>query len=315
MKERSLGTLSIGDVAVRTVALPARIEGPAENRKKILATWVLVAMVALSLLLITAGPAHAVTLTVNNTVDPGDGDCDPNGGCTLREAMNEANHTTADTIKFNIPGSGVKTISPTSRLPTTTERLTIDGYSQPGAKANTLTTGTNAVLKIELDGSDIGASSSALSIRTSDSVVKGLVINRFGSNGIRIGTLGVGSCQDNRIAGNFIGTNPSGTMDLGQRQQRCVHNRWGHLRQHNRRQQTRRAQSDLWQPGGRRRDRCQCGRQCSHGQPHRHQEGRKGRSGSSANPSWHNHACYFRNMVFLSGGKGRGRASNPGGSW
>ena len=35
-------------------------------------------------------------------VDPGDGDCNPNGGCTLREAINEANATTADTIRFDI---------------------------------------------------------------------------------------------------------------------------------------------------------------------------------------------------------------------
>src|SRR5262245_25239778 len=36
-----------------------------------------------------------------------------------------------DTINFNIPGSGVQTISPTSALPTITDPVTINGYSQP----------------------------------------------------------------------------------------------------------------------------------------------------------------------------------------
>jgi hypothetical protein len=46
-------------------------------------------------------------------------------------------------------------------------------------------------------------------------VVKGLVINRFRHNGIDIGTLRPGPERGNRIAGNFIGTDPSGTVDLG----------------------------------------------------------------------------------------------------
>jgi CSLREA domain-containing protein len=172
------------------------------------------ALVAACLLLIAARPAHAATLTVNNTADPGDGDCDPDGGCTLREAINEANHTTPDTIRFDIPGSGVKTISPISRLPNITERLTIDGYSQPGAKPNTLAQGTNAVLKIELDGSDAGVASEALRVRASDCVIKGLAINRFGGNSISIGYPGEDT-EDNRVVGNFIGTDPSGTLDRG----------------------------------------------------------------------------------------------------
>ena len=165
-------------------------------------------------ILLDPKPAHAATLTVNNTVDPGDGDCEPNGGCTLREAINEANHTTADTIRFDIPGSGVKTISPTSRLPIISEALTIDGYSQPGAKANTLKVGTNAVLKIELNGSDAGVAAEALRVRASDCVIKGLTVNRFDGNSISIGSFGYES-QDNRVVGNFIGTDPGGTLDRG----------------------------------------------------------------------------------------------------
>lgn len=168
-----------------------------------------------SLGLLAVSPAHAATLTVNNTADPGDGDCEPNGGCTLREAINEANATTADTIRFDISGGGVKTISLTSRLPVISEKLTIDGYSQPGASPNNLEAGTNAVLRIELDGSDAGVASEALRIRgASDCVIKGLVINRFDGNSISIGYPG-DVTEDNRVVGNFIGTDPSGTLDRG----------------------------------------------------------------------------------------------------
>lgn len=166
-------------------------------------------------LLLTPRTAHAVALTVNNTVDPGDGDCNPNGGCTLREAINEANATTADTIRFDIDGGGVKTIRPTSRLPVISERLTIDGYTQPGAEENTLANATNAELRIELDGTRAGVASEALRIRgASDCVIKGLVINRFGGNSISIGYPG-DETRDNRVVGNFIGTDPSGTSAEG----------------------------------------------------------------------------------------------------
>jgi parallel beta-helix repeat protein len=68
--------------------------------------------------------------------------------------------------------------------------------------------GTNAKLLIELNGTNAG--SNGLAINTSDVVVKGLVINRF-STGIFIFFDGSGA----EIKGNFIGTDPSGTSDLG----------------------------------------------------------------------------------------------------
>ena len=89
-------------------------------------------------------PAHAsTTFTVINTNDTGAG--------SLRQAITDANNTSgADVINFNIAGTGVHTIAPESALPQITEAVTIDGYSQPGAKPNTKAVGSDAVLKIEL---------------------------------------------------------------------------------------------------------------------------------------------------------------------
>jgi CSLREA domain-containing protein len=204
--------------AARAGAIRAGIVGPAESKKKILAFGLLVVIVASSLLMLAgADPAQAsTTFTVTNTADPGDGTCNASG-CTLREAIEAANDTPGkDAIHFHIGGGGVQTIKPKSVLPTIEDAVTIDGYTQTGATKNTLTQGTNAVLKIELNGEDTEpeATASGLHIMASNSVVKGLAINRFGGIGISIG--GVAAvAQGNRVVGNFIGTDPGGTIDLG----------------------------------------------------------------------------------------------------
>jgi CSLREA domain-containing protein len=184
---------------------------------KKVALLAVVAMVVSSLLLITVRPAHAATtFTVTNTADPGNGICNASG-CTLREAIDAANDTPGkDAIHFDIGGGGVQTIKPKSVLPAIEDTVTIDGYTQTGAKANTLTQGTNAVLKIELNGEDTEPEASAhgLHIRASNSVVRGLAINRFGGIGLEIGGPAA-DAQGNRVVGNFIGTDPGGTHDLG----------------------------------------------------------------------------------------------------
>ena len=85
--------------------------------------------------------------------------------------------------QLNIPGTGVRTISPDSPLPVITEPVVINGYSQPGSSANTLARGTNAKPMIELNGTSVG-SNSGLTTITSGVVVRGLVINRFGGEAI-----------------------------------------------------------------------------------------------------------------------------------
>ncbi len=199
---------------------------------KALAALAAPVVVTAGLLAASAMPAHAsTTFTVNDAgdapdTDTSDGKCfaykDFFGfdRCTLRAAIEQANATPGDdAIGFAIPtSSGVKTIKPNSPLPMITDPVTIDGYTQGDATAspdddateNTLKKGTNARLLVELDGSGAGELASGLEIND-NSVVRGLVINRFGSDGIRL----FAGASGTMIEGNFLGTDPSGQGDLG----------------------------------------------------------------------------------------------------
>ena len=149
----------------------------------------------------------------------GTGDTIANDGIvTLREAITAANSNAAsgdatagdpgpDTIDFSIPGTGVETITLTSDLPTITDPLTIDGYSQPGSSANSnpVSAGLNAVPLVALSPSVL-TSGNGLVITAGGSTVRGLVIGGF-QYGITLQTNG-----GNTIAGNFIGTDATGTV-------------------------------------------------------------------------------------------------------
>ena len=154
--------------------------------------------------LVTIGTAWADTYTVTNTLDGGPG--------SLRQAILDANsHAGADTIAFNIPGSGVRTIAPGTELPAIAGPVTLDGYTQAGSSVNTAAAGDNAVILIQLNGSSAGANANGLTLGpgSTGSIIKGLVINRFAGSGLVI------QSNSNTIAGNFIGTDPSGTAALG----------------------------------------------------------------------------------------------------
>ena len=145
---------------------------------------------------------------VNSTDDVDEGTCDAIH-CSLREAINTTNASSGtDLIAFNIPGAGPHTIQPTSALPTITDPVIIDGYTQPGATMATAT--TSATLQIELDGTNAGARANGFSITAGNSTIRGLVVNRFGQHGIQIENSG-----SNQIEGNYIGTDVTGTLDLG----------------------------------------------------------------------------------------------------
>jgi len=139
------------------------------------------------------------TLYVSNTNDSGPG--------SLRAALSAAavsNSPGADTVLFKIPGTGPFVISPGSQLPAVAHSTIIDGYSQTGAHTNSLSTGDNAVIQIQLDGSSSGGAL-GLVLTGGGITVEGLSVTRF-SDAILISGSG-----GNTITGNFLGTNPTGT--------------------------------------------------------------------------------------------------------
>jgi CSLREA domain-containing protein len=172
--------------------------------------------VAFLILLGSLGVAGALanTITVNSVADVVAND----GQCTLREAIVAANTNAAsggaggecaagdpfamDTIAFDISGGGVHTIKPLSLLPPITETVLIDGYTQPGSSMNTnpFPGALNTVLKIELDNTN-----SQLRFDGPACIVRGLAINR-GTPNIVI------NADDIVVTGNFIGTDPTGTI-------------------------------------------------------------------------------------------------------
>lgn len=158
-------------------------------------------------------------LAVVTVTGPGD-TIAVDGLVTLREAITSANNNAnvnadvvgigvygtgvnTDTINFNIAGTGVQTISPTSALPTITGPTMVDGYTQPGASANTLAVGNDAVLLVELNGNGIAAE--ALTISGGGTTMRGLVVNRFSGNAITLQTAG-----GNRLEGNWMGVGATG---------------------------------------------------------------------------------------------------------
>lgn len=159
------------------------------------------------------------TFTVNSTSDtddaqPGDGLCRTSANtCTLRAAITEANRRAGpDTIAFNIPGSGIQTIQLNSALPTLydeTGPTTIDGYTQPGATPNTDPLVDNAVIKVQIAGNGPNGIN-GLVITSASNTVRGLALYNFFH---AVWIYGSGA-SNNRIVGNFIGTNASASFGL-----------------------------------------------------------------------------------------------------
>ena len=137
------------------------------------------------------------TFLVSTTADSGPG--------SLRQAILDSNAATGSTerIDFDIPGTGVQTIAPLSPLPTITSPVLIDGTSQPDYAGTPL---------IELNGSQAGGGD-GLTISAAGVTVCGLDVNSF-SQGAGIHLTGTGATGD-WIYGNFLGTDPTGTMAEG----------------------------------------------------------------------------------------------------
>lgn len=144
-----------------------------------------------------------LTYTVINADDSGLG--------SLRNAIDLVNASLGvfDTISFNIAGAGPHTINLASALPAIIDAVVIDGTTDPDFAGTPI---------IELNGASAGAGADGLVLDagSSGSTIRGLVINRFADKGIFI-TNGSGG---NLIAGNYIGTDVTGLVDLG-------NNGWG----------------------------------------------------------------------------------------
>ncbi len=157
--------------------------------------------------------ANPDTFTVTNTNDSGAG--------SFRQALIDANSngnpSDMDVINFNISGSGVKTITPATVYPNISEKVTINGYSQPGSSVNVAPTPQpiNSVILIEFDGVNSALNLLSLNITAAGSVVKGINMHEcrnFDSNS-------ESSCisikADNvLIQGNYLGLMPDGQTSI-----------------------------------------------------------------------------------------------------
>src|SRR5439155_9421870 len=161
----------------------------------------------------------SAVLTVTGTIKDDDGEPDPvtigaliqdnftGCGCPIKlfsgtiDEVGYYNRTlSAGEIRGNFTAgslhrapTGVQTISPTAAngaLPTVSQSAIIDGYTQPGSTANIQATSDDAVLKVELNGTSAGGGVNGLTISAGNSTVRGLVINRFGNNGIQLSASG-----------------------------------------------------------------------------------------------------------------------------
>ncbi|HEV2801958.1 MAG TPA: Calx-beta domain-containing protein [Pyrinomonadaceae bacterium] len=157
-------------------------------------------LLCMTLVLCQSAAAQS-TLTVTNTNDTGAG--------SFRQAILDSNALAGtQTIAFNIPGSGVRSIVPATVLPAFNDPVIIDGYTQPGASVNTLAEGSNAVLLVELVGP--GGGGAGIQLRGGNSVVRGLVINRFNN----APAININNGDNNRVEGCFLGTDATGTVNF-----------------------------------------------------------------------------------------------------
>jgi len=175
-------------------------------------------------LLLIGTPAAAASFVVDTGADSASSACtEAADDCSLRGAMTRSNLTpAADTIEFAIPNTDSSFVAATAHwriavataLPPIEQEVLIDGYTQPGALANTLTPqagGSNARLKIEVQPANPSDMLNGFEISLNffsqpASVVRGLAINRFVSQVLFTG----GSAH--RLEGCFLGTDISGSQ-------------------------------------------------------------------------------------------------------
>jgi CSLREA domain-containing protein len=175
-----------------------RIEGPG-----VLGLALLVAVLSLAALTVHVARAEAATFVVNATNDIDDGACTA-GHCSLREALNAANRLSdTDTINFDLGDGGHETIHVGPQPLRALFPVVIDGTTQPGYAGTPI---------VELDGTLSSPRQGGLNLlhQSGGSTVRGLVVSRFSGVGINLQSSG-----NYRIEGNYIGTDATGTLALG----------------------------------------------------------------------------------------------------
>jgi hypothetical protein len=161
---------------------------------------------------VSYGASATQVFTVTNTADGGAG--------SLRDAINQANAPTQPapyTIDFNIdtatdPGCTgspkVCTVAPATDLPPILEAgVTVDGFTQPGASANTAAFGdpTNAVYLVVIDGSGSTPGANGIEVGLpANVIIRGLSVV-----GWRNGIASTGGSVT-QVSGNYIGLLPDG---------------------------------------------------------------------------------------------------------
>lgn len=145
-----------------------------------------------------ARPALANVYTVTTTADAGVG--------SLREAISLANgNPGADSVAFNIPGSGVRVIALQTPLPSLSAATSVLGNTQPGYAGAPI---------VRIDGQGLAGNVWGLDTAGAGVVIRALQIVRFNGPGIRV-------WNDNvSIRGNTIGND--GETALGNAAQGVV---------------------------------------------------------------------------------------------
>ncbi len=201
--------IDLGEVAA--VVLPMRLSPDALDDLVVLSDRETTPQV------LRSGPRSVFTVDSTGDNDDnavGDGICaTATGICTLRAAITEANFAAdLDTIEFAIPDdsdpgcdsvSGICTIQVgATGFTTIIHPVVLDATTQPGFSGTPL---------IELDGTLTGADVTGFAVWGGSTTVRGFAINRFANNSdVLAWNLG-----NNIIEGNFLGTDPTGTINVG----------------------------------------------------------------------------------------------------
>ncbi|HWB10985.1 MAG TPA: Calx-beta domain-containing protein [Pirellulales bacterium] len=146
-------------------------------------------------------PGAPDPFTVTTTADSGLG--------SLRQAILNANANPGnDEITFDLPGSVPQIIQPLSPLPAITDPVTIDGLKLPASEDGHDIEGTTPL--VELDGSLAGPGADGLTFEVGSSIVRGLIIDHFSGDGIRMesnGSIDLEEFLGNTISGMTLDSN------------------------------------------------------------------------------------------------------------